>query len=151
SGFVQITASGSGLRLGAWQHVAVTVDGSVITFYVDGRMVSQAMQPIALTFNTFPFQIGSAAPAYGNRFNGIIDELSVYDRALTAQEVQAIVAAGGAGKCAQFVQHSPSITSSPVTIARTDQLYRYDVKAIDPDASDVLTFSLPLAPAGMTI
>jgi len=45
----------------------------------------------------------------------------------------------------------PQITSAPVIAATEDALYSYDVDATDPDAGDSLTFSLLLAPAGMTI
>ena len=45
----------------------------------------------------------------------------------------------------------PTITSSPVTTATEDELYIYDVEAVDPDGGDVLTFSLDEAPAGMSI
>jgi VCBS repeat-containing protein len=47
--------------------------------------------------------------------------------------------------------HAPQITSVPVTMATAGQPYSYDVDASDPDTGDVLTFSLSLAPAGMTI
>jgi RHS repeat-associated protein len=46
---------------------------------------------------------------------------------------------------------APSITSTPVTTAVEGQLYSYDVDATDPDAGDVLTFSLDVAPTGMSI
>jgi len=46
---------------------------------------------------------------------------------------------------------APRITSSPVTTAATGVLYTYGVRASDPDAGDVLAFSLPTAPSGMTI
>lgn len=49
------------------------------------------------------------------------------------------------------VNDAPMIASSPVTSAAEDSLYSYDVDANDPDTGDVLTFSLDLAPAGMTI
>jgi RHS repeat-associated protein len=45
----------------------------------------------------------------------------------------------------------PSIVSTPVTTAATNVAYLYAVHATDPDPGDVLTFSLPLAPTGMTI
>jgi RHS repeat-associated protein len=45
----------------------------------------------------------------------------------------------------------PRITSTPVTSAATGLRYLYAPQATDPDAGDVLTFSLPTAPAGMTI
>ncbi len=46
---------------------------------------------------------------------------------------------------------APSITSVAPTAATEGQPYRYDVDAIDPDAGDVLVFSLDSAPAGMAI
>lgn len=49
------------------------------------------------------------------------------------------------------VNHPPSITSTAPTTATTGQPYSYDVDATDPDAEDVLTYSLPVAPTGMTI
>src|SRR5206468_1010895 len=47
------------------------------------------------------FYIGyrSSGTAAGNKFNGIIDELSLYNRALNGSEIQSIFAAGSAGKC----------------------------------------------------
>lgn len=44
----------------------------------------------------------------------------------------------------------PTITSTPPTTAAPGSLYSYAVKATDPDG-DVISFSLTLAPAGMTI
>jgi RHS repeat-associated protein len=45
----------------------------------------------------------------------------------------------------------PRITSAPVTTAATGVLYTYAALAADPDPGDLLTFSLPTAPAGMTL
>ena len=45
----------------------------------------------------------------------------------------------------------PVITSAPVTTATENLLYNYDVEATDPNAGDILTFSLDLAPSGMAI
>ena len=47
--------------------------------------------------------------------------------------------------------HPPSITSTPIITATEGQLYSYTVTATDPDAGDVLTYSLTAAPTGMTI
>jgi hypothetical protein len=44
------------------------------------------------------FQIG-ADPPFGNNFDGTIDELTIYNRALTLAEVQSIFNAGTIGKC----------------------------------------------------
>ena len=46
---------------------------------------------------------------------------------------------------------APTITSIPVTTATQGVSYSYDVNATDPDAGDVLTYSLDIKPAGMSI
>ena len=46
---------------------------------------------------------------------------------------------------------APRFSSSPLTTAATGVRYVYGAGATDPDAGDVLTFSLPTAPTGMTI
>ncbi|MFH1716761.1 MAG: Ig-like domain-containing protein [Planctomycetota bacterium] len=46
---------------------------------------------------------------------------------------------------------TPKITSKPVTTAMVDVAYTYEVKAVDPDKGDVVTYSLTTNPAGMTI
>ena len=45
----------------------------------------------------------------------------------------------------------PIITSEPIITAETGRLYVYDVDAVDPTPSDILTYSLESAPIGMTI
>ncbi len=46
---------------------------------------------------------------------------------------------------------APKITSKPVTTAMVDVMYTYEVKALDPDKGDILTYSLTASPQGMTI
>lgn len=99
TGFSWIMSQEVSLNLLEFHHVALTADGDQIKFYVDGRFISQSAQPGPLRPNDFPFQIGSAFPAYGNRFNGIIDELTIYNRALTAYEIEIIYMVGTSGKC----------------------------------------------------
>ena len=93
---------------GSWHHVAVTVDrdnaaGGV--FYVDGAAAgtfNPTIRPLSLT-NTAALWIGRrhAPGSAGNYYSGRIDELELFNRALTAAEVQEIFEAGAAGKCKQ--------------------------------------------------
>ena len=94
------------LPLGQWSHVVGVYAGSVMSLYVNGGLVQQA--PVTLTPYDAgcPWHLGgiydpsAGGCAYvGQFFNGLIDEATVYARALTAAEVQALYNAGGAGKC----------------------------------------------------
>jgi hypothetical protein len=84
-----------------WVHVGATYDGTTIRLYRDGVEVAKTAQTGPIATNDKAFLIGrteggSVGP---NFWKGSIDELSVYDHALTAAELGAIRAAGGAGKC----------------------------------------------------
>ncbi len=97
-----------------WHHLAVTKVGTTVVFYADG--IAYSAPPIDATFSfTTPAGIGSLGGTFNNSFLGLIDEVSVYNRALAASEIQGIYNAGSAGKCRSTTP--PSITSQPVSQA----------------------------------
>ena len=80
-------------------HVAVTKTGNSVTFYIDGLPEVAPAYNSTFTFTT-PAAIGGRGDNFGNSFYGTIDELAVYNRALSAAEIQSIYYASSAGKCA---------------------------------------------------
>jgi hypothetical protein len=86
-------------------------------------------------------------PAYEGEFGLIERRLNLTDAAQLNGGMQTCLAVGVTGP----VNNPPTITSTPVTTATVGQAYTYDVNATDPDAGDTLTYSLDVAPAGMTI
>ncbi|HEY4525594.1 MAG TPA: LamG domain-containing protein, partial [Candidatus Paceibacterota bacterium] len=82
---------------GQWQHFAAVYDGTAATkaVYLNGTLTSQVSQSGALnTSNSYPLRIGTyyyASPS--NLFSGKIDDVRMYNRALTAAEISAIYSA----------------------------------------------------------
>ena len=77
------------IALNAWQHVAVSYDNGTLTFYVNG--VEQGIStgvPVPNTRVSSP-RIGMRSTDLLRGFDGRIDELRIWDRALTATEIQA--------------------------------------------------------------
>jgi formylglycine-generating enzyme len=94
----------------AWQHVAATynkTEGQAI-LYVDGTMVSETHVGTFTPMTTGDVYMGLHSPGPAFPYAGLMDEICLYNRALTAAEIQAIYSAGSAGKC-----HAPIITSQP--------------------------------------
>lgn len=101
--------------LNVWTHAAVTYDGStsLAQQYINGVVVASGIASV-IGPNTAPFLIGNSGAC--SPFAGIIDEVSLYNRALSADEIQAILAAGSAGKCAPPAPIGGAVTGmSPTT------------------------------------
>jgi hypothetical protein len=71
-----------------WTHLAATYDGSSLRLYVNGSLAAERATSGVLATSSRPLRIGHN-DVNGGVFLGRIDEVRVYARALTAQEIQA--------------------------------------------------------------
>jgi hypothetical protein len=119
---------------GVWYHIAATYDGNQSVLYINGAAEASATAGFALDYDTTPLFIGTTgtwAP-YLNMFGGIIDEVSLYNRALSAGEIAAIYNAGSAGKC--LINYSPvtlQLNANGVVLLQTQGFpgERFDIQA----------------------
>lgn len=93
-------ASTTVVQTGIWYHVVGTWDSTVgLKIYINGSLENSNGVQVTRNTSGLPLQIGNQ-PFFGPRlFNGLIDEASIYNGALSAAEAQAIYNAGAAGKC----------------------------------------------------
>ena len=77
----------SALAVNAWTHLAATYDGAAMKLYVNGTVVSSGARSGALEASGNPLQIGGDS-LFGQYFAGVIDEVRIYDVALTAAQIQ---------------------------------------------------------------
>jgi hypothetical protein len=103
-GTLQVTTPDS-VPINAWSHVALTSDGSAVRIYVNGSLAG-TNGALVQTFNN-ALRLGSSIPPESNFFQGLLDEVKLYNRALSAAEIQAIVNAGSGGNC----KSAPFITA----------------------------------------
>jgi hypothetical protein len=89
-----------------FHFLAGTYEGpssNMARIYVDGREQGSAQITTPATGNRDPFRIGSFMPSGGGfehgHFHGIIDEVAIFSRALSASEIKAIYDAGITGMC----------------------------------------------------
>lgn len=80
---------GSTHGINQWYHLAVVFDGSRVSLYVNGVI---DINPVAANYGdqNIPVAIGRFYyDLSGSSFNGIIDEVRIYNRALSAEEIKA--------------------------------------------------------------
>jgi hypothetical protein len=99
-----------------WHHIAVTYDGSQKCIYADGVLDNSV--PATGTINTTdtPVMIGKNGQVPGHAFDGVIDDVRIYDYALTAAEVQTLYDMGSGGPAPS----GPTITQHPGSVIVTE-------------------------------
>lgn len=88
NGSWRFAESGSTLPFNTGSFVAGTYDGQVIRVYIDGLVTPETLAPGSMTQCNQKTGIGGSLNVH--HFPGVIDELSIYDRALSAADMKAI-------------------------------------------------------------
>jgi hypothetical protein len=75
------------LPTGAWVHLAGTFDGSTMRIYVNGieRGSMERVGPIGVSSHNIC--LGNYAVGHESHFTGLLDEVKIYNRAITAEEI----------------------------------------------------------------
>ena len=87
-------SSGVALADGLWNHVVVTREGTTLRWFVNGVQTAQKTAVTVPSDSVLPLTIGSG---YAGGYQGGIDEVAVYGRALSATEVAAHFSVGASG------------------------------------------------------
>jgi PKD repeat protein len=83
---------GSKPALNTWTHLATTYDGANLKVYVNGTQVASQAVSGAISVSSGALRIGGNAVWGGEYFAGRIDEVRIYNRALTVSEIQSDMA-----------------------------------------------------------
>src|SRR3954470_19192301 len=75
------------LPLNAWSFLTGTYDGTNVRLYLNGTLVATKATSGGITASNSPLRIGGNS-VWGEWFNGLIDEVRVYNTALTAAQIR---------------------------------------------------------------
>jgi hypothetical protein len=79
----ELTTPTSSIFSGTWYHIAATFDGSAMRIYLNGSLMAQNIVSGAIGFHPqAPASLGAQSTG-GHPFSGWIDDVRIYDRALT--------------------------------------------------------------------
>ena len=107
------------LAVNTWTHLAATYDGSALRLYVNGNLTGTTAKTGAITASTAALTIGSD-PFYGQYFAGLIDEIRIYNIALTQAQIQTDMAAALGGPDAQAPSAPGTLSATAVSGSRVD-------------------------------
>ena len=85
---------GTVLSNNTWYYATIVWNGTQLYLYINGQS-SAPITPTVAPFNvSVPLAIGNFIAGGGNFFNGLIDDVRIYNRALSASEIQAMYNGG---------------------------------------------------------
>ncbi|MBT7105751.1 hypothetical protein HN933_02775 [Candidatus Woesearchaeota archaeon] len=121
------------LEIGRWHHLTVTYDRTNVRFYSNGVLVGVSSKTDAIPSNSNPIVIGEDqwVGAGSSYFNGTIDEVRIWNRSLTADEVYIQYVSNlnkyGANDWYFYVNQSLNATDDLVEGNYTYNLYASDI------------------------
>jgi len=129
-----------------WGFLAVVLNSGALSVYTNGQVAGTATLPTSnYGANNFTFNIGGGGifDTTGNFFNGSIDEVALFNRALSADRINALYAAAlGINRCP---------TANPVSVTVNEgSSVTFQLVASDPDG-DPLQYITTQAPAHGTV
>jgi len=112
---------------GTWYHFTVTSIedpgfGSTFRLYINGIEVRETTISAPIPDAAAPLTIGRAESFY---FNGLIDEVEIFDRMLDVSQIQGIYDAGSYGKCVPITWRSSTMTGTSGTVLTIDGTYTF--------------------------
>ncbi len=87
-----LVRSGEVSPVGQWVHLVATRDGSIASLYVNGQLESSAAYTFSVMNKGYGLRIGSigSKDGWAGFFEGMIDDVRIYDQALSADEIQGL-------------------------------------------------------------
>jgi Concanavalin A-like lectin/glucanases superfamily len=84
---MNMTESTTATVAGTWYHVVGTYDGATMRIYLNGVQQGSLASTQSQANTAFPLRVGAIGATGGGKFHGNIDEVAVYNTALTAAQV----------------------------------------------------------------
>ncbi|HXC99655.1 MAG TPA: LamG-like jellyroll fold domain-containing protein [Verrucomicrobiae bacterium] len=110
--------SGLVIATNVWYYVAGVRGSNFVQLYLNGQMVGQTTVTFAQNYGTEPLFFGSSGESYWDgKLSGMLDEVSLYNRALGSNEIAAIFTAGSAGKCKSAQPPTVTVVPASQTVA----------------------------------
>lgn len=131
-----------GLPQNEWHHIAVVVDGTNVKMYVDGNLILEELFVMTIV------QMYASGMMIGEgvwddpKLNALLDDTLLFDKALTAEQVAAVMQTG-----------DPVVIQNPAVVTTTSTFYQ-PTKATEATASPNVTDvpeDKPFAPFGLPV
>ncbi len=123
------------IGLNTWYYLAATYDGSTVRLYIDGTLAGSTSLSHGYVPSATSLTIGSASWYSGGNLNGMANEFSVFNRALSPVEIQALYANLGQATYAPLVLPTLDQNGNTRVANGTVDIGAYEFQNVAPLAS----------------
>ncbi|KRO66758.1 MAG: hypothetical protein ABR84_00490 [Cryomorphaceae bacterium BACL21 MAG-121220-bin10] len=82
---------GPSVPTNTWMHIAATYDGNTAFLYIDGNLAAQRVFGTNMLSSVYPFTVGTQANNTNNILPGVLDDVLIYNRAVSQSEIMDIM------------------------------------------------------------
>jgi hypothetical protein len=135
----ELISARSDLDSQQWHHLAMSRQGTNLLIYVDGSFDATRVDPLTDVTNAAPIVLGANhVNRNAQNFHGSIDDIRIYDRALSAAEVAALYQLENTppNQAPAFAESNATFTT-----AENNASASFVVTATDPDANTTLVYA----------
>lgn len=124
----------SKLSKNIWNNLIITVDSEskLVRLYVNGKLESDSTA-IALPDSNDKLRIGDHKNSDGRAFNGFIDEVKIYDKVITQEDVNNLYR--------EFADIEALLEELNINISKADEILAYCLRDLSPEVYDELNES----------
>ncbi|MEM9819602.1 MAG: LamG-like jellyroll fold domain-containing protein [Bacteroidota bacterium] len=100
-------ATSSIMNVEQWHHVAIVINNGIMTLYIDGQASANKTYTGTISTNDLNLNIGSSPGFGGRHFDGIIDEVRMWNVAKTQSEIADNISTAYTGSEANLMAYFP--------------------------------------------
>lgn len=132
--WTNFVTSETDIPMNEWHHLAISFCSTEVKFYIDNVLISEAPFVCSIIPDNLPLEIGRDVPGALEVFNGVIDDIRIYDRCVSDEEINALfeeVPTGLPSIHAIEFSLSPNPSSGTVTVSADNQILFEHIQLID--------------------
>jgi hypothetical protein len=127
-----------------WHHLAGTYNGSQVKFYIDGVLKTTVNHAGSIASSTYNVELGRCAEDTARLYNGVLDSVRIYNRALSAAEITTLYqwtgdngsVSGGAGYVMQPAAGSSGTSTFALRVSNEARTLTIAIAPSDSTSSD---------------
>ncbi|NBU05778.1 MAG: T9SS C-terminal target domain-containing protein [Sphingobacteriia bacterium] len=109
--------------LSQWHHIVYTYSSNNVKIYLNGVLNSSFTNVTLVNFNSGLYYFGASISGTSQYYNGKLDDIGIWDRPLTDQEITNLYNSANTNECLTMVINTGVLSTNPITYTSTVNIF----------------------------